>query len=74
MLVVSVIINSMNKFIKIFVGEGDVKVIEFKDFSFTYYGEIEPILNDINLKIKTEKCVRIALLRFINGLCSYWWL
>jgi len=53
-------------------------VIEFDDFSFTYEGEINPTLKDINLKIQTGECVvltglsgcgKTTLLRVINGLC-----
>ncbi|WP_165620565.1 ATP-binding cassette domain-containing protein [Streptococcus equi] len=53
-------------------------MIEFKDFSFTYKGEINPALKDINIKIKSGECVvftglsgcgKTTLLRVINGLC-----
>ena len=53
-------------------------MIEFDDFSFTYEGEINPTLKDINLKIQTGECVvltglsgcgKTTLLRVINGLC-----
>ncbi|MGT2754571.1 ATP-binding cassette domain-containing protein [Streptococcus ovis] len=53
-------------------------MIEFKDFSFTYKGEINPTLKHINLKIQTGECVvftglsgcgKTTLLRIINGLC-----
>ncbi|MDY5741606.1 MAG: ATP-binding cassette domain-containing protein [Lachnospiraceae bacterium] len=53
-------------------------MIEFKDFSFTYEGEINPTLNSINLRIETGECVvltglsgcgKSTLLRVINGLC-----
>lgn len=63
---------------KIFAERGGGKVIEFKDFSFTYEGEINPTLKGINLKIKSGECVvftglsgcgKTTLLRVINGLC-----
>lgn len=51
------IITSMNKKHKIFTEKGGEKLIEFKDFSFTYKGEINPTLKHINLKIQTGECV-----------------
>lgn len=77
-LAVSAIIASMNKLYRIFIGKEGGKMIEFRDFSFTYEGETVPTLKHINLKIKTGECVvltglsgcgKTTLLRVINGLC-----
>lgn len=53
-------------------------MIRFKDFSFTYEGDKKPVLDSINIEIKTGDCIiltglsgcgKTTLIRVINGLC-----